>query len=177
MNVTTITMPKAEALAAYRTYREHAKTNQDRAIATGYRAIARGKAIINAREAIIKAGFDALCRPLLAIARADRQIQSCQVASREVYFRDAPEWQFTLPEDRYTRERWIRYTAQVPLIPCHLRPAEKQLRNYWILWEADWNAAPRDPLLLKKLSGDLYVVLAAWDLTELERAAMGRIAR
>jgi hypothetical protein len=41
------------------------------------------------------------------------------------------------------------------------------------LWEAEWRrVAPRDPYLLRHVGGDIWVVLAAWDLTEVERAAM-----
>ncbi len=41
-----------------------------------------------------------------------------------------------------------------------------------ILWEADWQAAPVDPLLLLPIGGDLYAVEAAWDLSPLERAVI-----
>jgi hypothetical protein len=173
MNVSTITMPKEKALAAYREYRAHARTAQDRAIMTGYRAIAKGRAIINPREAILKAGFDHLCRPLLAIARADSARQSYWVHSSGGRFEGQPGWRFEMPIPKELTYK--TYRAQVPLIPPGIRPGDTQLRHYWILWEADWEAAPVDPLLLKKLSGDLYVVLAAWDLTDLERAAMGRL--
>jgi hypothetical protein len=176
MKVATISMPKEKALAAYREYKEHARTAQDRAVMTGYRAIARGRAIIiKPREAIAQAGFDALCRPLLAMARADARTQRCQVRPDDVRLEEKPRWTFSLPREAHKSDRWLWYTAQVPYIPPAIRPADAQLRHYWILWEADWKAAPRDPMLLKKLDGDLYVVLAAWDLTDLERAAMGRL--
>jgi hypothetical protein len=61
----------------------------------------------------------------------------------------------------------------VPLIPPRLRPAG-DLSNYHILWEANWQAPPTDPLLLRHLSGPLYAVLACWDLTPIERAVMGQ---
>jgi hypothetical protein len=39
--------------------------------------------------------------------------------------------------------------------------------------EEKWEQlAPVDPLLLKHLGGPFYVVLAAWDLTDVERAVM-----
>lgn len=66
-------------------------------------------------------------------------------------------------------------TAIVPIIPANLRPA-KALHRYVILWEADWEAVPVDPMLLRHLHGDLYVVLAVWDLTPVERAVLnGRL--
>lgn len=54
-------------------------------------------------------------------------------------------------------------------------------RDFFILWEVEnWSDRPltavpdRDPLLLKHISGDLYTVEAAWDLTDLEQAIMAR---
>jgi hypothetical protein len=36
---------------------------------------------------------------------------------------------------------------------------------------------PGDPALLRKLGGDLYIVLGTWDLTPLEQAVLsGRVA-
>jgi hypothetical protein len=38
-----------------------------------------------------------------------------------------------------------------------------------------WNEIPaRDPALLRHIRGDLWAVLAVWDLTELERAVLGQ---
>ena len=65
--------------------------------------------------------------------------------------------------------------AKTPIIPPALRPPHK-LHNYHLLFEAVWEAhkSPRpDPALLKHLEGDLYVVLATWDLTPLEVAVLG----
>ena len=68
-------------------------------------------------------------------------------------------------------DKW-RYRAITPMIPAYLRPRHA-LDNYHILWEADWHAIPRDPYLLRRIGdADLWLVLAAWDLTEVERAAM-----
>jgi len=65
----------------------------------------------------------------------------------------------------------------VPPVPPGLRPASA-IGNYHVLWEAEWErVAPADPALLKHIGGDLYAVLAVWDLTELERAVLaGRFA-
>jgi len=72
------------------------------------------------------------------------------------------------------------YRAMVPSIPPQYRPVHSRhgerrytdLKRYHILWEADWEEVPHDPMLLKHLSGALYVVLAKWDLTELEQAVL-----
>lgn len=67
-----------------------------------------------------------------------------------------------------------RLSAIVPNIPPPLRPATA-LSNYHLLWEAEWAVEPVppvDPALIKHVSGDLYAVLAVWDLTEAERAVL-----
>lgn len=71
-----------------------------------------------------------------------------------------------------------QFAAMVPLVPPALRPTYR-LHNYHILWEVEeWvpvtqiPSPPRDPLLLKHAMGQLYVVMAEWDLTEMERAVI-----
>jgi hypothetical protein len=68
------------------------------------------------------------------------------------------------------------HRAIVPTVPPTFRPPHN-LGGYTLLWEAEWEQdrmqPPADPALLKQLAGDLYVVLAVWDLTELERAVLG----
>ena len=66
----------------------------------------------------------------------------------------------------------------MPLVPIDLRP-KRGLANYHILWEAIWqNVPPVDPLLLRRVGpGDLWIVVAAWDLTEVEQAALAARVR
>lgn len=67
------------------------------------------------------------------------------------------------------------YRAMVPHVPPALRP-KASLDNYAILFEVEnWAldpSAPRDPALLKHIGGDLYAVLATWDLTPLEQSVL-----
>lgn len=82
------------------------------------------------------------------------------------------------PEESWTAaSRWFKqtYAATVPDIPFHLRP-DGDMTNYFILWEvAEWRSlyrpprAPADPLLLERIAHPVYVVVAQWDLTELEQ--------
>lgn len=76
-------------------------------------------------------------------------------------------------------EKWHRVINEkqstiVPIVPPHIlvKELKRSLGAYCILWEVEnWqNEPPRDPILLKKLTTNLYGVLATWDLTELERA-------
>lgn len=82
-----------------------------------------------------------------------------------------PRYQHT---GHYTNGHGLR--AMVPNVPPALRP-NHALSNYWTLFEVDrWERAPRppgDPALLKHIGGDLYAVLAVWDLTPLEQAVLG----
>jgi hypothetical protein len=80
----------------------------------------------------------------------------------------------TMPEEMRPAQRPESYhEAIVPTVPPSFRPS-RGLGSYHILWEADWTReVPIDPALLKHLGGDLYAVVAVWDLTELERAVLG----
>ena len=73
-------------------------------------------------------------------------------------------------------------TTMTPTIPPRFMP-NGNLSGYYVLWEpAGWKDAtppppPKDPLLLKRISPNVFVALAGWDLTEVERAVLrGRIA-
>jgi hypothetical protein len=58
------------------------------------------------------------------------------------------------------------------MIPLQHRPDGK-LSDHHVLFEAEWRRLPAaDPMLLKRIDGPLFVVLAAWDLTPLEQAVL-----
>lgn len=90
----------------------------------------------------------------------------------------------TFPVATHGNRPW-RAEAQVPLIPLPLRPkvrakGDDPLQNYHVLWEAEWtNRVPFDPLLLRRIGkADLWLVCAAWELSEVERAALAtRVGR
>lgn len=77
---------------------------------------------------------------------------------------------------RQADNRWTIQNSQiktkVPIIPAQLFP-DGDLSNYYILWEVkDWEDLPetKDPLLLKRITENLFVILGAWDLTDLEQS-------
>jgi hypothetical protein len=54
-----------------------------------------------------------------------------------------------------------------------VRP-RRGIENHHVLWEAIWQPAPPvDPMLPRRIGeADLWVVCAAWELTEVERAVL-----
>jgi hypothetical protein len=126
--------------------------------------------------------------PKLAVCRADSRFVSCRGidANGVVAFHaggsqrkaDTVESRptFDVPPDEQ-RRRWEAFRTMLPTIPPQLRPP-KRLGLYHVLWEVEsWELAtpPGDPALLKHLGGDLYALLAVWDLTELERAVLAGV--
>lgn len=70
-----------------------------------------------------------------------------------------------------------RATTIPPTIPAPVYP-EFGLHNYFLLWEVErggWLPQPTppfDPFLLKRITKNLFVPLAAWDLTPLEQSIL-----
>lgn len=186
IGVQPIPTKRYEAADLYRQYRMALRTKQmttgDKIVMMTARAISQGKAVIDVKVAIQNAGLDTRSRPRLAMARADWSRVRCEVWPRDghVHFTDAIKgWNRT--HKRYTyhdlkwnpsTERYVGGQAIVPVIPPTIRPA-RNLEKYSILFEAEWEAPPVDPYLLRHLGGSLYVVLAAWNLTPIERAVLG----
>jgi len=190
-----IKLERSEARALYEKYSAslHYGEAMDREIARCYRLLGQGKLIIKAMQSIATAGLDAEGLPKLAIIRADSK--RCFVTINRIgggHFAPSqwPRAKSTIipfdttapPLNTFPRRGWgsqpnepagiHEAEAVVPLVPLHLRPRHS-LANYHVLWEADWHAVPRDPYLLRRLGkGDLWLVVAMWDLTEVERAAL-----
>jgi hypothetical protein len=192
MQLATIEMPKAEARKAFLAYRSAVRerhNTEDEAIMRGYKALSLGRRIINIRDTLLAGGFDEMHRPRLAIARADAT--TCTVQSfwdGDVRFYAVQRTWTAKKADRRIYNslttwpngpRFAVAEAQaiVPITPPQLRPAHA-LSGYDVLWEAEWRrVAPRDPALLKHLGGDLYVVVATWDLTPLEQTVIAGTRR
>lgn len=183
-------MPAAEAKERYRAYMAALRQRDNseyREVARLYREVAKGKPIINAAQTIVKAGvFPDSKMPKLAITRADYRfvlwsywegrfygLRNKERGWRKTFCHNA---NFTLPETPGFRDARQDGVAVVPLIPPEHAPPQGKESDFWILWEAEWQAAPRDPLLLKRIHGPLFAVIAHWDLTEVERAVLaGRV--
>jgi hypothetical protein len=179
MKVERLKMDPEKARELWRQYQAHVagQTKADQEIAAVYKRLAQGRTVIRALESIRAAGTTEEGYPRLAIARADEKQVSVRLnphstewtftpdypvraTSRVLTIRDVPP-----PKD------YARICTDVPLIPVHLRP-RRGLQSYHILFEADWREYPIDPCLLRRFGADAWIVVAAWDLTTVERAVM-----
>ena len=201
MNVPTIKMPADLAREKFDEYeealRDREATAEDQAALLGYKALAEGKDLLDLHQVFRRCPGDEKLRPRLAVGRAHwthvrlrRHSDGSAVFhetenltawvgfnGREAWHRRLPLPAGSIPEPlRPSAGRNIGdLSAVVPTIPPNLRP-RNALHKYVILWEAEWTDVPTDPLLLRRLTESLYVVLAQWDLTELERAVLsGRL--
>ena len=199
MNLSTIEMSRDEAEAALLEWGEAAKaakcTEEDRAIAAGYEALARGHKLIALPDTVRAGGLDECLRPRLAIAPATALLTYLLHTNRgSVAFSTSDQartqmWDWDLPvangrvllrdlfpphqgwDWRLNRFGW---KAMVPVVPPRFRTSG--WKSCHILFEAEWAEhtppAPVDPALIKHLRGDLWVVRGLWDLTALERAVL-----
>lgn len=199
MEVSTISVARTEALTLFRKYKEHRAYSEpiDWEIQRAYQLLAGGKVIIRAVESIKLAGLNEKHLPKLALAQAtakhchirrlrngslvmsnNEDMSSWRGRNRRLTF---AEDTFNFPADSFPVASWDKtrrlsdteHRAQIPIIPVHLRP-KRGLPNYHILWEAEWEkVVPRDPYLLRRIGkADLWLVVAHWNLTEVERAAL-----
>lgn len=198
MHTDFIKMDRGEAETLYRKYKEHAAYSEpiDWEVQRTYDLLRRGKVVIKALESIKQAGLNRHFLPKLALTTA--VATTCHlVRYRDGQFSMSPteRWSrskkhnlnfrentFIFPAESFPYRTWgnkseretrSEHKAQVPMIPAHLKP-RRGLENYHVLWEAEWEPVPpRDPYLLRRIGkADLWLVVAHWDLTEVERAAL-----
>jgi hypothetical protein len=193
-------------LGKYREQLARRADNEYEAAVAGYQALADGKVLLDLEEAFVDVPTDAKDRPMLAIGRADRRqvyfswlnrtrfqfSTAINSAGREsdtlvVTVGAGREFNNTgkvKARDGVARSEWpVGGYALVPMVPADVRP-NVDMKKCHVLWEVpEWadqrvGTSPTDPYLIQHLAGSLYVVLAEWELTPLERAiTRGRIDR
>ena len=156
------------------------KTERDNRILQISEELLGGKTVINMRDTIIKAGAFRKNFPKLALGKADKDEVHCKRAWRTIEFASV-RWGREL-SDAYYEISGLKdigigevATTLIPFIPVHIRPQEN-LEEYNVLFEvSEWTniATLVDPILCRRLYGDLFVVEAIWDMTELEVYATG----
>jgi hypothetical protein len=187
MKIELLKEEKEAATEKWREYKDAAKKTRDPLytdLKKVYAHIKSGRAVIDIFDAIKAGGIHAHnLHPKMAIARATEKEVRCIYqndgtveffSGNESYKRGFSGFKDWLP----THNGWrLDLKAPVPIIPPRLRP-NKLTDDYYILWEVDsWTPVPsRDPYLLRKITPRLFVVLSAWDLTDIEIKVMqGRI--
>jgi hypothetical protein len=192
MNLPTIEVTEEEAtakLAEYEKMLATERTAEDEAIAQAYRAARRGLPVIRLTEAMRLGDYFDSGLPRMAIAGATWTECHVTWSSDDLLFSEqhwprnqgalvgratvrVPMREVSIPTNR----NWRTGQAMIPLVPPRHRPKLSRLRHCHILWEVDaWNLQPpKDPALLRHIRGDLWAVLAVWDLTELERAVLAQ---
>lgn len=197
MQTAGIEIDRSKARELYHEYKKHLHWSRpvDRDCMRAYQLLAQGRLIIQALDSIKRAGLKTegadAGLPKLALCRADAV--SCKVVlqndgsaimhaadteprSRERWgsrvFASRNVFPFAADTFPRSRQRW-RGEALVPTPPLNLRP-QRGLANYHVLWEAEWTKiVPYDPMLLRRIGrGDLWLVVASWNLTAVERAAL-----
>jgi hypothetical protein len=198
MEIEKMVVDVAEAERLYRKYKEHRAYSDpiDWEIQRAYHMLSKGKLVIRAIESVLKSGVNEQGLPKLALCKAGakacflqrRQNGAAVMSSQGNFWRanktNSVSWRessFSFPAATFPAEQWgVRpraftdtHVAQVPLTPVHLRP-RRGFENYHVLFEAEWEPVPpRDPYLLRRIGqADLWLVVAHWDLTEVERAAL-----
>lgn len=158
----------------------------------------RGKQLLDIYSVLKEVGLNETGDPKIAIARADWK--RCVFVKQEgmggrfrvtasTWGEDSGElfipagtfsdWKCNDPLRRRVSGNISREVieTEVPIIPPHLITS-KDISNYYILYEVrEWNI-PRtktgqlknDPILLKKITNNIFVVLNTWDMTELEQS-------
>jgi len=202
MNLAALEMTAEEATRRLAEYTEQIaaeRTVEDEAILAGYRAAARGLPVVMLSEVFNAGGWFDNGLPRLAIARADAT--EVRVEIERAWSRSDTVDLVFLDDDRAVNRgallgkhtvrinriggrgphehRSSRGATIVPLIPPRHRPRKHRIRGFHILWEVEeWRPVPsKDPALLKHIRGDLWAVMATWDLTELEMAVLSQRAR
>lgn len=146
-----------------------------------YRAISLGQRVICVPQVIRAAGFTTEGFPVLAIARSEWEWCHYRPSETFVKFMPTDSWRerceevFSVPVP--VEHHGKRARALVPPIPPRFRP--ESLDGYYTLFEAEWQPEPPvDPILLKRVGKTMFVVVAQWDLTAVERAVLeGRFTR
>jgi hypothetical protein len=168
-------------------------------LARVHRQLRMGRKVISVTKALREAGTLPSGLPVLAIANAtakwayffsdggrfhdaDGRWNHAAVAFVSVYDQNplAPTLHFAAKSNifKFSAEHFLVRTtgvhrARVPLVPPNCVPKNRpNLENYQILWEANWQTSPKDPLLLRRISREWYVIEAEWDLTDVERLVL-----
>lgn len=193
----TITMPEDKAKEEWQKYVDLLKKRKEKYLEVMKKAhyeMKKGNALLDVYKVMKIAGLNDKEEPKLAISRADiKEVIFCKKDAGTGSFEMGDGWNrkgwdtdINFPQKTFNIH-WKRTEGQpetswqinkksiktkVPIIPAELMPSG-DLKNYYILWEPlEWEELPetKDPILLKRISENLFVILGSWDLTPLEQS-------
>ena len=200
-NTATLTISKEKAKVLYGEYLEVVKTRKERYLADlkkTYYHLSKGHKVLDIFDAFKGSGVNKDGEPNLAISVAGRkEVIFFKGDIGSGVFSDSgngkwgthredvilpsnvfPDWETKAAPTEYNKDKIdvVRETikTKVPIVPAHLLPPGK-LDNYYILFEVErWNTipVPKDPFLLKRINANAFVVLAEWDVTDIEMAVI-----
>jgi len=194
-NTPTIKIDKEKAKEIYKDYLEAVKTRKEKYLEDlkkVYYHLSKGGRILDIYEVFKTSGVNEEGEPKLGIIRADakkcvfhKQSLGSGRFSENIDWRDQEiparfDVQLpsnTFPEWKGNKELEIirrNIQTKTPICPPHLLPNGK-LDNYYILFEVEeWNEMmkAKDPFLLKRINANAFLILAEWDLTEVEQAVI-----
>jgi hypothetical protein len=199
MNIEKFSMTKERAEKLWKEYIAACKDNPKDKFLNDmkkvYSQLKSGRKVVDINKIFENSLVNEKYEPKLAI---------CKALAKEVYFRygengiilfsarNINKWESAVTDDivisnifpQLPQQFWEgnydkikRGTTIVPAIPASARP-KGNLKGYYILWEVEkWaKIPPKDPYLLRRITPNMFVVVAGWNLSELERAVMrGRV--
>ena len=202
MNVESFVMSKEEAKKLWKEYVEACKENPEdkflQDMKQVYNQLSCGRKVVDINTIFQRSGLTFNGEPRLAIALAtEKKVRCTYSKDGTVKFLNLDAYNTRwgnncvfakdidikgifpkIPEEKLDRfNSDIVLETIVPKIPASIRP-KGQLENYYVLWEVEkWKLVPPiDPYLLRRINDNMFVVVAGWNLTELERAVMkGRV--
>lgn len=195
-----------EEYEAYKLELQRSKTQFNQDMASLYAHMRHGGKVIDLWESMKLAGLNKDGDPKLAIVQADQaKVRFCKsrpssgtfefdrnngrkswgdwkidVRIPDGFFSAWPEGISGTPPNQWKVLLRANVETTVPIVPAKImNPLRShKLENYHVLWEVEeWKPVPpKDPMLLKRITPNMFLILAAWDLTKLERAVIrGRL--
>lgn len=181
MNVETITVLPQEAqakLLAYKRLSDRQRTKEDEILEHAYTMLRKGAKVLDVSVAIRSAGPNADGYPRLALAPSDWPTVRCSRTGGAAITFLHENWRhrrgaYRVDDFPQTRSNWYDVHSPVPHVPAEIRP-KIALSNFHTLFEVEkWTVYPKDPILLRRIPRtSLFIVVAEWELTELEASIL-----
>lgn len=196
--ISKITMPKEQAKEEWKKYCNVLKKRKEqflKIMKDAHYQMKEGRELLDVYKVMKETGLNEQGEPRLAISRADlkevffeKRDTGTGIFGTGKHWGNSVEWnkdRVELPQNTFD-VNWQRkgdrsweiekklLKTKVPVIPIEILP-DGDLKNYYILWESnEWEDVPetKDPILLKRISENLFAILGSWDLTPLEQSVI-----